>query len=236
MNIALFGYGKMGKMIAQVAQQRNHTIGAKVDVDSPEIDFSKIDVAIDFSMPNAAFENIINCISNGVPVISGTTGWLKDYEKAVAFCNEKDGAFIYASNYSLGVNIFFELNVYLAQMMKNLSQYAISLEEIHHTQKLDAPSGTAITLAEDIIANSTYEQWKLNEASDKELAIVSKRIDSVPGTHTVTYESTVDSIEIKHTAHNREGFALGAVIAAEWILGKKGVFSMKDVLGLKATK
>lgn len=233
MKIALFGYGKMGKMIEQVALKRNHAIVAKIDVDSPEIDFTNVDVAIDFSMPDAAFENIKKCVEHGVPIISGTTGWLKDYDKAVSYCKEKNGAFIYASNYSLGVNIFFELNTYLAQMMKNLEQYKVTMEEIHHTQKLDAPSGTAITLAEGIIANTNYDHWKLNEAATNEIAIKAKRIADVPGTHIVCYESTVDTIEIKHTAHNREGFALGAVIAAEWIMGKKGVFSMKDVLGLK---
>lgn len=233
MNIALFGYGKMGKMIEQVAVERNHVIGAKIDVDAAEIDFSKIDVAIDFSMPNAAFGNIKKCLEQGVPIISGTTGWLKDYDEAVALCNAKNGAFIYASNYSLGVNIFFELNAYLAQMMGNLNQYAVRMEEIHHTQKLDAPSGTAITLAEGIIAHTQYENWRLEKGTEKEIPIVSKRIEAVPGTHIVSYDSTVDQIEIKHTAHNREGFALGAVIAAEWIIGKKGVFSMKDVLGLE---
>lgn len=236
MNIALFGYGKMGKMIEQIALKRAHSIVVKIDVDTVDIDFSDIDVAIDFSMPNAAFANIKTCIAYGVPIISGTTGWLKDYDEAVAFCKAKNGAFVYASNYSLGVNIFFELNTYLAQMMKNLNQYAVSIEEIHHTQKLDAPSGTAITLAEGIIANTHYENWKLDTASKNEIAIVSKRIDAFPGTHVVAYESTVDSIEIKHTAKNREGFALGAVIAAEWIIGKNGVFSMKDVLGLKPAK
>lgn len=233
MNIALFGYGKMGKMIEQVALGRRHAIVAKIDVDTVEIDFSNIDVAIDFSMPESAFDNIKKCIEHGVPIISGTTGWLKDYDKAVTLCKAKNGAFIYASNYSLGVNIFFELNSYLAQMMKNLGQYSVSMEEIHHTQKLDSPSGTAITLAEDIIAHTNYQNWKLDVAQENEIAIVSKRIDAVPGTHSVSYDSSVDTIEIKHTAHNREGFALGAVIAAEWIIGKKGIFSMKDVLGLK---
>jgi 4-hydroxy-tetrahydrodipicolinate reductase len=184
-------------------------------------------------MPNAAFGNIKKCLEQGVPIISGTTGWLKDYDEAVALCNAKNGAFIYASNYSLGVNIFFELNAYLAQMMGNLNQYAVRMEEIHHTQKLDAPSGTAITLAESIIAHTQYENWRLEKGTEKEIPIVSKRIEAVPGTHIVSYDSTVDQIEIKHTAHNREGFALGAVIAAEWIIGKKGVFSMKDVLGLE---
>lgn len=232
MNIALFGYGKMGKMIEQIAQQRGHTIVAKVDVDTTNIDFSAMDVAIDFSMPDAAFGNISSCIENNVPVISGTTGWLQDYDEAVTLCKEKNGAFIYASNFSLGVNVFFELNDYLAKMMKNLEQYQVSMEEIHHTQKLDAPSGTAITLAESIIENTNYNSWNLDKGTTEEIPISSKRIGKVHGTHTVEYDSIVDSIEIKHTAHNREGFALGAIIAAEWIIGKEGVFSMKDVLGL----
>ncbi|MCK0157604.1 4-hydroxy-tetrahydrodipicolinate reductase [Cellulophaga sp. F20128] len=232
MNIALFGYGRMGKMIEQVAIGRNHTIVAKIDIDTVAIDFSNIDVAIDFSLPAAAFGNIEKCIHHNVPIISGTTGWLDKYDAAVALCNKNKGAFIYASNYSLGVNIFFELNNYLAKMMKTLSQYKVSMEEIHHTQKLDEPSGTAITLAEGIIPESKYKGWQLNKADDDHIAIVAKRIPEVPGTHSITYASAVDSIDIKHTAHNREGFALGAVIAAEWILGKTGVFSMKDVLEL----
>lgn len=232
MNIALFGYGKMGKMIEQIALKRNHTIVAKIDLDATDIDFSEIDVAIDFSMPNAAFGNIKNCLEHKVPIISGTTGWLQDYQKAVALCNENQGAFIYASNFSLGVNLFFELNSYLAKMIGSQKQYRVSMEEIHHTQKLDAPSGTAITLAEGVINETDYTKWKLENAGDSEIPIVAKRIADTPGTHTVSYESEVDSIEIKHTAHNREGFALGAVIAAEWIVGKTGVFTMKDVLNL----
>lgn len=232
MNIALFGYGKMGKMIEQTALKRGHSIVAKVDIDTTEIDFSNMDVAIDFSTPGAAFDNIKGCIEHNVPIISGTTGWLDKFDEIVALCNEKNGGFIYASNYSLGVNVFFELNAYLAKMMKNLTQYNMSMEEIHHTQKLDAPSGTAITLAEDIITNTDYNTWKLGEAQGDEIPITSKRIANVPGTHTVSYDSDVDSIEIKHTAHNREGFALGAVVAAEWIVGKTGVFTMKDVLNL----
>ncbi|EAR01019.1 4-hydroxy-tetrahydrodipicolinate reductase [Maribacter sp. HTCC2170] len=232
MNIALFGYGKMGKMIEQVALDRGHNIVAKIDVDSSEIDFTTMDVAIDFSMPSAAYDNIKHCIKNNVPIISGTTGWLDNYDNAVAYCIEQKGAFIYASNYSLGVNMFFELNEYLAKMMKNLEQYKVNMEEIHHAQKLDAPSGTAITLAEGVIANSKYKKWSLDEGGANEIKIESKRIDAVPGTHTVEYESKVDSIEIKHAAHNREGFALGAVVAAEWIIGKTGVFSMRDVLNL----
>lgn len=232
MNIALFGYGKMGRMIEQIALNRGHQIVAKIDVDTTEIDFSKMDVAIDFSMPSAAYENIKQCIAHKVPIISGTTGWLKDYDHAVSYCKEKKGAFIYASNYSLGVNIFFELNAYLAKMMQHLDQYKVRMEETHHTQKLDAPSGTAITLAEGILANSKYENWSLDQGNDNELVITAKRENDVPGTHLVEYNSNVDSIEIKHTAHNREGFALGAVIASEWIIGKTGVFSMRDVLNL----
>ncbi|TDS13376.1 dihydrodipicolinate reductase [Maribacter caenipelagi] len=232
MRIALFGYGKMGQMIEQMAIKRGHKIVAKIDENSENIDFSTMDVAIDFSMPEAAFGNITKCLHNNVPIISGTTGWLDKYENATTLCREKNGAFIYASNFSLGVNIFFELNNYLAKMMQNLPEYKVELEEIHHTQKLDAPSGTAITLAEGVIANSNYSQWKLDSASKETLKITSKRIGKVPGTHTVAYDSIVDSIEIKHTAHNREGFALGAVTAAEWIIGKTGIFSMRDVLNL----
>ncbi|WP_300026460.1 4-hydroxy-tetrahydrodipicolinate reductase [uncultured Maribacter sp.] len=232
MRIALFGYGKMGQMIEQIAVSRGHEIVAKIDENSENIDFSIMDVAIDFSMPKAAYGNISKCLHNDIPVISGTTGWLDKYDDAVSLCEEKKGAFIYASNFSLGVNIFFELNNYLAKMMQNLPEYKVELEEIHHTQKLDAPSGTAITLAEGVIANSNYTEWKLDSSAEKTLKITSKRIGKVPGTHTVAYNSDVDSIEIKHTAHNREGFALGAVTAAEWIIGKTGVFSMRDVLNL----
>jgi 4-hydroxy-tetrahydrodipicolinate reductase len=232
MRIALFGYGKMGQMIEQIALNRDHEIVAKIDEHTQNIDFSSMDVAIDFSMPEAAFSNITKCLENNVPIISGTTGWLDKYQDAVTLCKSKNGAFIYASNFSLGVNIFFELNNYLAKMMQNLPEYKVSLEEIHHTQKLDAPSGTAITLAEGVISNSEYTHWKLDDDSNNSLPITSKRIGKTPGTHTVNYNNVVDSIEIKHTAHNREGFALGAVTAAEWIIGKAGIFSMRDVLNL----
>jgi len=232
MRIALFGYGKMGQMIEGVALDRNHQIVAKIDENTQEIDFSTIDVAIDFSMPQAAFENISKCLENNVPVISGTTGWLENYDKAVALCNAKKGAFIHASNFSLGVNIFFELNAQLAKMMQHLNQYEVGIEEIHHTQKLDAPSGTAITLAECIIENTAYEGWKLDAKVEKHIPITSKRIGTTPGTHTVTYTSEVDDITIEHKAHNRTGFAEGAVIAAEWLNGKRGVFTMRDVLNL----
>jgi len=233
MNIALLGYGRMGKTIEQIAIKRGHNIVLKVDKNDLDYDITKADVAIDFSIPTVAFKNISNCLNNNVPVISGTTGWLDNYNKAVTLCEEKKGAFIYASNFSLGVNIFFELNKTLAKMMSNLEQYNISMEEIHHTKKLDAPSGTAISLAEDIIANSNkYSGWKLDEKTDKDISIAAKRIGDVPGTHTVTYESEVDTVTIEHVAHNRQGFALGAVIAAEWIVGKTGVFTMNDVLNI----
>ncbi|WKD86232.1 4-hydroxy-tetrahydrodipicolinate reductase [Polaribacter huanghezhanensis] len=232
MKIALLGYGRMGKEIEKIALQRGHEIVLKTSSDS-SYDIKTADVAIDFSVSNSAFNNISNCIEHQVPVISGTTGWLEKYDKIVALCKDKNGAFIYASNFSIGVNIFFELNKQLAKMMNSLSDYKISLEEIHHTQKLDAPSGTAITLAEGIIENSSKTSWKLDgETSEEIVPITSKRIADVPGTHIVNYASEVDAIEIKHTAHNRKGFALGAVIAAEWILNKKGVFTMKDVLNI----
>ena len=233
MKIALLGYGRMGKTIEQIAINRGHDIVLKVDKDDNDYDITKADVAIDFSIPTVAFNNISNCLNNGVPVISGTTGWLENYDNAVELCKEKNGAFIYASNYSLGVNIFFELNKTLAKMMSNLKQYNVTMEEIHHTQKLDAPSGTAISLANDIISNNeNYKDWKLDENGESIIPIVAKRIEDVPGTHTITYKSEVDTINIEHVAHNRQGFALGAVIAAEWIVGKTGVFTMNDVLGL----
>jgi 4-hydroxy-tetrahydrodipicolinate reductase len=233
MKIALLGYGKMGKEIEKIAISRGHKIVIRKDLDD-EIDINLADVAIDFSVPKAAFSNISNCLNHQVPVISGTTGWLDKYEDAISLCKEKKGAFIYASNYSLGVNIFFELNKQLAKMMKAVEGYDISMEEIHHTKKLDAPSGTAITLAQGIIENTSKNNWELNEKTSQEnIPIIAKRIPDVPGTHSVWYTSEEDTIEIKHTAHSRKGFALGAVIAAEWISGKTGIFSMKDVLNIR---
>ncbi|GAB1855765.1 4-hydroxy-tetrahydrodipicolinate reductase [Flavobacteriaceae bacterium MHTCC 0001] len=233
MNIALLGYGRMGQTIEKIALNRGHNIVLKIDKNDTNYDISVADVAIDFSIPTVAFENITNCLNNNVPVVSGTTGWLKNYDDAVALCKENDGAFLYASNFSLGVNIFFELNKTLAKMMSNLSQYNVTMEEIHHTKKLDAPSGTAITLAEGIIENNTnYNSWKLDEKGEHTIPVIAKRIEDVPGTHTVNYESEVDTITIEHVAHNRQGFALGAVVAAEWLVGKTGVFSMKDVLNI----
>lgn len=233
MNIALLGYGRMGKEIEKIAISRNHKIVLKTDINGFEdADIKMADVAIDFSVPTSAFSNITKCIKNKIPVVSGTTGWLDDYDKVVDLCKKENGGFIYASNFSLGVNLFFELNKKLALMLKEHEQYSIAIEEIHHTKKLDAPSGTAITLAQNVISNSKYKDWKLNFAEENEIPITAKRIENIPGTHIVKYSSEIDDIEIKHTAHNRKGFALGAVISAEWLVGKKGVYSMRDVLGL----
>jgi 4-hydroxy-tetrahydrodipicolinate reductase len=231
MKIALLGYGKMGQVIEQIAIKRGHEIVLKKDECNTFEGLSKADVAIDFSVPTAAIDNISSCFHAGVPVVSGTTGWLEKYDDMVTLCHEKKGAFISSSNFSLGVNLFFELNDYLAKMMARFEDYSIEMEEIHHTQKLDAPSGTAISLAKGIVANSKYQNWTLENPATNEIAITAKRIADVPGTHTVSYKSDIDRIDITHTAHNREGFALGAIVAAEWLVGKQGVFSMKDVLG-----
>ncbi|WP_281297155.1 4-hydroxy-tetrahydrodipicolinate reductase [Flavobacterium limnophilum] len=233
MKIALLGYGKMGQVIERIALERGHEIVLKKDEFNTYDGLSNADVAIDFSVPTAAVDNISSCFHANIPVISGTTGWLEHYDEMLVLCKEKNGGFISSSNFSLGVNLFFELNEYLAKMMSKFDSYKVEMEEIHHTQKLDAPSGTAISLAKGVIENSDYTNWTMETPNSKEIHIEAKRIGTVPGTHTVTYNSSVDSIEIKHTAHNREGFALGAVIAAEWIVGKHGVFTMKDVLTSK---
>ena len=230
MKIALSGYGKMGKTIEKIALERGHEIVLKISENIESYNLSKAEIVIDFSLPTVAFKNITTCFQNGLPVVSGTTGWLKEYEKAVEICNDENSGFIYASNFSIGVNLLFELNEKLAKMMDSFKDYSIEIEEIHHTQKLDAPSGTAISLAEQIINNSSKEGWELDKAKENEIPIYAKRIENVPGTHKVSYNSEVDSIEIIHTAHSREGFALGAVIAAEWLFNKKGVYTMKDVL------
>lgn len=230
MKIALLGYGKMGQVIERIALERGHEIVLKKDEFNTYEGLETANVAIDFSVPTAAVANISNCFNNNVPVVSGTTGWLEHYDEMVALCDEKKGGFISSSNFSLGVNIFFELNEHLARIMSKFDSYKVEMEEIHHTQKLDAPSGTAISLAKGVIENSSYSNWTLDEPKSTEIHIEAKRIGTVPGTHTVTYNSGIDSIEIKHTAHNREGFALGAVMAAEWLAGKQGIFTMKDVL------
>ena len=233
MKIALFGYGKMGKVIDKIAKNRGHKIIYRIDENSINYDLKKVDVAIDFSTPKAAFSNINMALENSIPIISGTTGWLDNYNKAVKLCNEKNGAFLYASNFSLGVNIFFEINRQLAKIMSNHPEYLIKMKEIHHIEKIDAPSGTAITLAESIIKETDYQKWSLNkDFKENEISIEAQRLSDKTGTHEVIYKSDIDEIKIKHAAVNREGFGLGAVIAAEWLIGKKGVFSMKDVLNI----
>ncbi len=232
MKVALLGYGRMGQAIEKIALDRGHEIVIRKDLEPLDVDLEIADVSIDFSHPNAAYDNIVSCLDAGVPVISGTTGWLERFEEAKSYCTEKNGAFLYASNFSIGVNLFFNLNTYLARMMRSIKDYDIEMEEIHHIHKLDAPSGTAITLAEGVLANSDKKEWSLEKGSDEKLFIGVKREGEVPGTHVVRYDSSVDSIEIKHTAHSRTGFALGAVVAAEWIMGKKGVFNMSDVLNI----
>jgi 4-hydroxy-tetrahydrodipicolinate reductase len=231
MRIALVGYGKMGKIIEEVAQKRGHSIVAQLNETPTLENLNNPDVAIEFSNPEASFENSRVCLQNQIPVICGTTGWLDQKPEIEKIAVENNSAFLYGSNFSLGVNLFFALNEKLADLMKNFPEYQVQLEEIHHTHKKDAPSGTAITLAEGIIKNDPrFDAWKLEETKDHQLGIFALREDEVPGTHSVFYKSDVDEIEIKHTAFNRNGFALGAVIAAEWIQGKKGNFSMKDVL------
>lgn len=232
MKIALLGYGRMGRAIEKVALERGHEIVIRKDIEPLKIDLSIADAAIDFSHPTAAFDNIKSCIDSGVAVVSGTTGWLDKFEEIETYCKEKNGSFIYASNFSIGVNLFFNLNSYLAQMMKNIKGYEVAMEEIHHVHKLDAPSGTAISLANDVLEHSDKNNWTISAQKKDELYIGVKRENEVPGTHSVTYTSAIDAIEIKHTAFNREGFALGAVVAAEWLQDKKGIFKMKDVLSL----
>lgn len=232
MKIALVGYGKMGKIIDEISQSRGHEIVARLRETPTVENLNNPDVVIEFSNPEVAFENIKTCLENKIPVICGTTGWLEKKPEIERIALENNTAFLYGSNFSLGVNLFFALNENLAKMMNKFSEYNCQLEEIHHIHKLDAPSGTAISLAEGIINNSNFESWKLEETKEKELGIFAIREDEVPGTHSVFYRSEVDEIEIKHTAYNRNGFALGAVIASEWIVDKQGVFSMKDVLGL----
>jgi 4-hydroxy-tetrahydrodipicolinate reductase len=232
MKIALVGYGKMGKIIDEISQNRGHEIVARLRETPTLENLNNADVVIEFSNPEVAFENIKTCLENKIPVICGTTGWLDQKPEIEKIALENNTPFLYGSNFSLGVNLFFALNENLAKLMKNVNEYSVQLEEIHHVHKKDAPSGTAISIAEGIIENSDYEAWKLDETKDKELGIFAIRENEVPGTHSVFYTSEVDEIEIKHTAFNRNGFALGAVIAAEWIVDKKGIFSMKDVLGL----
>jgi 4-hydroxy-tetrahydrodipicolinate reductase len=238
MKIALIGYGKMGKAIEAIARERGHTVPLKIDI-SNQGDFTKenlqtTDAVIEFTGPLSAKENIIKCLNAGVPVVSGSTGWLADWETVQQYCLDVNGTLLYASNFSVGVNIFFEINKQLALLMNKHIGYEVSMEEIHHTEKKDAPSGTAITLAEQIIENLGRKKNWVNhvDVQPDEIAIISERIDPAPGTHKIKYASAIDDIEIIHTAHSRQGFATGAVLAAEFVKGKKGIYSMKDVLGI----
>ena len=233
MKIALVGYGKMGKIIDEIATSRGHEIVARLKETPTSENLNNADVAIEFSVPEVAFENIKVCLENKIPVICGTTGWLSQKPEIEKIAVENNTGFLYGSNFSLGVNLFFALNEKLAEMMKGFPDYNVQLEEIHHIHKKDAPSGTAISIAEGIFKhNAKFNSWKLDETKENELGIFAIRENEVPGTHSVFYKSEVDEIEIKHTAFNRNGFALGAVIAAEWIKGKAGNFTMKDVLGV----
>ena len=238
MNIALLGYGKMGKLIGELATERGHQIVVKIDLENQDLrdalDPKTIDVAIEFSQPEAALDNIRWAITQGIPVLSGTTGWLARMPEIEALTLQHQGTFFYASNFSIGVNLFFKVNELLAQLMNETNGYQVAVEEIHHTAKKDAPSGTAITLAEGILKHySKLKTWNLEGETPKNpdsLPITSKRIDPAPGTHHIRYTSVIDDLEITHTAHSRHGFALGAIQVAEWILGKKGVLSMDDYL------
>jgi dihydrodipicolinate reductase len=237
MKIALIGYGRMGHAIEEIAIKRGHTVSLIIDIDNPgdlnTKNLEGIDAAIEFSLPDAAFKNISICLENKVPVVSGTTGWLKDYEKTVKICIDNGSSFIHSSNFSIGVNLLFRLNSELAQQMNKYRDYSVSIEEIHHTKKLDAPSGTAITLAEGIKnQHQGYKGWCFEkDKAENMIPVRSIREGSVPGTHTVSWDSEIDTISLKHEAKNRTGFALGAVVAAEFIHNRKGVFIMNDVLG-----
>jgi len=238
MKIALIGYGKMGKAIEEIAVSRGHEIVLKIDeynlAEFNKKNVSSADVAIEFTGPHSAYDNVKKALEFDVPLVCGSTGWLDHLDEIKKVCMERGGSFIYASNFSVGVNIFFEINKKLATLMAHQKDYEVQVTEIHHTQKIDAPSGTAITIAEQILENLKRKKTWVNHVSDnpKELEILSERIDPAPGIHKIKYSSAVDDIEIIHTAHSRQGFALGAVLAAEHIKDKKGIFSMKDVLGL----
>ena len=238
MKIALLGYGRMGKAIEEIAIDRGHEIVARISPSHKTLkdlnDLDRVDVAIDFSLPESAYENICFCLELGIPVISGTTGWLERYEEVVKKCEEQNASFLYSSNFSLGVNLFFELNKKLAELIGPFDQYKVRMKEVHHLQKLDAPSGTAISLAEQLIDKKLASNWTIDPKNQdlENLKIEVVREEGIPGTHEIKYDSEVDDIVIRHTAHNRKGFALGAVIASEWIQNKSGVFSMRDVLNL----
>jgi 4-hydroxy-tetrahydrodipicolinate reductase len=237
MNIALIGYGKMGKAIEEIAVSRGHAIVLKVGLENLEDNTTRkirqADVAIEFTGPESAYDNIVRCLDAGVPVVSGSTGWLARIDEIRQYCRQKNGTFLYASNFSVGVNLFFEVNKRLAELMAGHPEYEPRITEIHHTEKKDAPSGTAITLAEQLLEKIHRKKEWVNHISDNldDLEILSERVDPAPGTHTIAYASDIDTITITHTAHNRRGFATGAVLAAEFIASRKGIFQMSDVLG-----
>ena len=233
MKIALLGYGKMGKTIEKLALEKGHTIVSRINRNSSKEKLLKADIAIEFSTPEAAVSNIKFCLENRIPIVSGTTGWLEHYDEMIKLCESRNGSFIYASNFSVGVNLFFSINEYVSNLMKPWKDYQVSIEEVHHTKKLDTPSGTAITLAEGIITNSDKKNWELNGTESENIKITAKRINDIKGTHIINYDSNIDTISVKHEAHSRDGFALGAILAAEWLADKKGIFTMKDVLQIK---
>jgi 4-hydroxy-tetrahydrodipicolinate reductase len=238
MQIALIGYGKMGKMIEEVAVKRGHRISMRISSQNKDLftkdNLVKTDIAIEFTAPQSAFENVKACIDFNIPVVSGSTGWNQQLPQIIKYCTEKSGSFLHASNFSIGVNIFFQINEKLAQLMSSHNDYDIIIKEIHHTQKKDAPSGTAVTIAEQILSLVKRKKQWVNDypSRPEQLSIISERTDPAPGTHSVKYTSAIDDIEIIHTAHNRMGFAIGAVLAAEYIADKQGIFTMKDVLRL----
>lgn len=233
MKLALLGYGKMGKAIEKIALERGHSIAYILDKEIENGNLSDSEVAINFSVPSAAVSNIKSALDLKIPVVCGTTGWLDKFQSIKAYTHKKESAFLYASNFSIGVNLFFKINAQVAQLMTpHKETYQAKIKEIHHIHKLDAPSGTAITMAEALIKENIYNQWELNGTNSKHLAIESVREGEVPGTHSITYTSKIDSIQLIHEAFNRDGFALGALIASEWIKGKKGIYSMQDVLNI----
>ncbi|WP_185849878.1 4-hydroxy-tetrahydrodipicolinate reductase [Blattabacterium cuenoti] len=232
MNIAIIGYGKMGKYVEKIAKIRNHQISFFSNESPNSMSLTNTDVAIEFTQPDSAFNNIKICLENNIPIVCGTTGWLEKFPLVKDICKKNNGAFLYSSNFSIGMNIFFEINHQLSKFLSTYAtDYEVKIEEIHHKEKIDKPSGTAISLAKDIINNKMKTTWILDKKDTKDqILIISKRLEKIPGTHTVTYKSIIEDIEIQHKAHSRDGFALGAIIAAEWIKNKKGFFSMKDVL------
>src|SRR5690554_3288073 len=232
MKIALLGYGKMGKTIEKLALEKGHSVVFISTSNSSEGNIEDAEVAIEFSTPEAAFHNISKALKVGIPVVSGTTGWLVSYREIVKLCEDRNGSFIYASNFSVGVNLFFSINDYAAKLMSKWKDYDVSVKEIHHTEKKDAPSGTAITIAEGILQYSEKKDWQLDDEGKDHLKITAKREANVKGTHIVEYESSIDTISLSHEAHSRDGFANGAILAAEFLKDRKGVFTMKQVLGI----